>query len=262
MHVYLQCINAMRRKDNLMDNILGSVRDEIKAEVGKALNIKGFISDILEDYGIENYDNASKMFEWAPRYENLHNIESLDSLKSFKVHSGAWKFPIVIDYKSDIAFTFMKESNLSQKRKETKKTPPHYSKRLSMLNKPIFIQKSLNLLEQKTSYDILKEICPSIPIEDIPENLRMAIITFDSRGDEVIKITAGVYDNNLNAIDIEDWSQYIVTDYLEPNNKKQQLLETVNAINNNVVGFEQRKEDLIEFIDNKNDSSIEKITKK
>ena len=250
-----------------MENIITkTINPEFKKLVARSFNVNGFIDSIKREWNIEKYNNGTKIFEWMLRYESIHKIEDyIDSIKSYTITSGGWNLPLLIDSQSNIAFIFMKEANLNQKRKEINSSnkkfqrnqtwkPPHYAVRLSKLNKDIAKQLSLDIEEEKTSYEILKAICSEIDEKDVPADLKLMIVTFKTMGDELVKITGGYYDNNLMEIDSEDWSQYISNDYSA-------LLDTmlnkakIDEINNKILDIENAKDDLTEFIDDEDEQN-------
>lgn len=244
-----------------MKNIMtGKIDSEFKTLVAKAFYVAGFIDNIKREWEIQHYNNGAKIFEWMLRYESIHKIEEyVDSVKSYTITSGGWNLPLLINRDAKIAFIFMKESNLNQKRNEInsakKKSravqstkPPHYAVRLSKLNKEIATQLSFDLEESKTPYEIIKTVCPNINEFDVPDDLKLMIITFKTSGDELIKITAGFYDQNLFGIDAEDWSQFINSDYstiLDTKFNKEKIQE----LNNKIKDIEQSMDDLTEFIE-------------
>ena len=249
------------KKAGFMQYFLAETIDpEFKKLVAKSFNVTGFIDSIKREWSIENYNNGAKIFEWMLRYENIHKIENfVDGIKSYTITSGGWNLPLLIDINSKIAFIFMKETNLNQKRKEINSqdkkyqnsqswSPPHYSVRLSKINKDIAAQLSLDIEENQTKYDILKSICPEIDENDVSEDLKLMIVTFKSIGDALVRITAGFYDKNLMEIYSEDWSQYITNDYSA-------LLDT--RINKNKIDDINNKDDLTEFIDDEDEQSDE-----
>ena len=251
--------NKRERLDSMLNIITETINPEFKKLVARSFNVAGFIDNIKREWNIENYNNGAKIFEWILRYENIHKIEDyIDSIKSYTITSGGWNLPLLIDSNSKIAFIFMKEANLNQKRKELNSPntkyqnsqtwrPPHYVVRLSKLNKDIANQLTLEIEENQTAYEILKSICPEIDENYVPEDLKLMTVTFKSMGDELVKITGGFYDKNLMEIYTEDWSQYITNDYST-------LLDTrfnkdkVDEINNKIADIENSKDDLTEFI--------------
>lgn len=252
----------------MLNIITETIDPEFKKLVAKSFNVAGFIDSIKREWDIDKYNNGAKIFEWILRYENIHKIEDyIDSIKSYTITSGGWNLPLLIDNNSKIAFIFMKEANLNQKRKELNSPnkkyqnsqtwrPPHYVVRLSKLNKDIANQLTLNIEENQTAYEILKSICPEIDENDVPEDLKLMTVTFRSMGDELVKITGGFYDKNLMEIYTEDWSQYITNDYST-------LLDTrfnkdkIDEINSKIVDIESSKDDLTEFIDDEDEQNNE-----
>ncbi len=233
---------------------------EFKELVAKSFNVAGFIDSIKREYGVEHYNNGALMFEWMLRYHNLHKIQDyIEHIKSYTISSGVWDIPLLIDTKTKIAFIFVKEANLNQKRKEINSSnilskklsnpkPPHYAVRLSKLNRSIANQLSLDIFEEKTPYEILREICPSIVETDVPEDLKLMIVTFKNDKTALTKITAGFYDQRLMKIYEEDWSEYIDNNYssiLDNPYTKDKITE----INNKIIDLENKKDDLTEFID-------------
>lgn len=244
----------------MKNNMTDKINSEFKTLVARSFNVAGFIDNIKREWEIQHYNNGAKIFEWILRYESIHKIEEyVDDVKSYTITSGGWNFPLLINRNAKLAFIFMKESNLTLKRNEInsakKKShtiqstkPPHYAVRLSKLNKEIATQLSLDLEESKTPYEIIKAVCPNINEHDVPDDLKLMIVTFETSGDDLIKITSGFYDQNLLEIDSEDWSQFINSDYstlLDTKFNKEKIQE----LNNKIEDIEQAKDDLTEFID-------------
>ncbi|MDD3236668.1 MAG: DUF5986 family protein [Candidatus Gastranaerophilales bacterium] len=249
---------------------LGLVSENLKKEIGKCINVKGFIRNIKGEYDIEHYNNGASMFEWMLRYEKLHKISDIiENVNAYKLLSGIWNIPLLIDHKSNIAFIFMKENNLTRKRKEInnskkinvtsvpKVRPPHYAQRLCDINKWISKQLFLCLGEIRTPFQVLQEVCPGIQEHEVPKDLRIVIVTFNSQGDDISKLSAGFYDNKLHQIYVEDWSEYIDTSSFDPLNNDSSR-ELIDQINNKAIELETSKDELTEFIDdNINDEEDE-----
>ncbi len=187
---------------------------------------------------------------------------AIPNIKTFKIKCSVWCTPLVIDYVSNCAFIFMKESNLSQKRrrinvqerniKNSKNCKEYYGQILCKLNKDIQSQKTLDLESDDSAYEIIKKFCPSIEPTDIPVDLKLIIVTFKTYYNEISKIAAGLYDNNLLEISSIDWSSYIDSNSFTVLNRDD-INEIINEMKNNIVDFESSKDDLTEFIDDEND---------
>jgi hypothetical protein len=229
-----------------VSDYLNGISEEFKKSIGTVLNTNSNMSEIEEDYEL-TYNNGAAIFEWNFKYSNVEScLNGFPYIKCFTAKSGSWKFPLIIDYNNGIVFTLMKESNVDAKRKITNK-PLHYEKKLSKINKHIYLQQTLMLENnQESNYEILSSLCSDINIEDVPENLIHCLITFDTNHGEIKSIKANVFDELLHLIEpATNWNSHIEINYPKSNSSSKIAKQQIQENNEKIKQFAKKTEQLV-----------------
>ncbi len=248
-----------------MENILDNIRPEIIKHLVNSFNTKDFIADILYSGGIHNsrYKNAIGMFAWNKPYCEISKMESIfDDVMVFSANINAWDFPLVYDTRTQIVFLLMGENNLNQKRKQkvSEEHPPHYSKILCEINQPYSNQVPLFNEETEKPSNILCKFTSDDRIKNLPQDIKLVIVSSQKISGELLKVTGALFDKNLLLINDEvDWSSYIDNDYSSSNivdeNTEKRIIET----NANTLIMNTMKESLISIKQNIDQNTINEI---
>ena len=234
-----------------MNNTLESIRPEIIKHMVNSFNTKEFISDVLFSSGIQNspYQNAKGMFAWNKPYNEIGKMEQMfDDVLVFTASINAWNFPLGYDKRTQIMFILMSENNLNQKRKQkvSDEHATHYSKVLSEINQPHSNQVPLFKCEPKNPISVLKKFTSDARINELPQDIKLAIISSQKIQGELLKVSGALYDKNLLLIDNElDWSSYIDTDYNTYDIIDTRIENQISEANANTLIFNEMKEDLV-----------------
>jgi hypothetical protein len=250
-----------------MNDILEEIRPEIIRHMVNSFNTKEFITDVLYSSGIQNssYKNAVGMFAWNKPYSEIEKMEQLfDDILVFPASTNAWNFPLVYDKKTQIIFMLMSENNLNQRRKQkvTEEHSIHYSKILSGINQLYSNQIPLFRRKTKNPISILKQFSSDERIQELPEDIKLVIVSSQKIQGDLLKVSGALYDKNLLLIDKEaDWSSFIDTDYdsngLTTSKTQTQIAETnantsmINTMKENLVTLKQNtNKEIVNGIEN------------
>lgn len=248
-----------------MENILDDIRPEIIKHLVNSFNTKDFIADILYSGGIHNsrYQNAKGMFAWNKPYSEIDKMEQIfDDVIVFPANINAWDFPLVYDSKTQIVFLLMSENNLNQKRKQkvSEEHPPHYSKILCEINQPYSNQVPLFDEVAKNPINILSKFTSDGRINNLPQDIKIAIVSSQKIQGELLKVTGALFDKNLLLINDEvDWSSYIDNDYNSNSIVDENIEKQINETNANTLIMNTMKESLISIKENINQNTINEI---
>lgn len=245
-----------------MNNTLENIRPEIIKYMVNSFNTKEFISDVLFFSGIQNspYQNATGMFAWNKPYNEIGKMEQIfEDILVFPASINAWNFPLVYDKRTQIMFILMSENNLNQKRKQkvTDEHTTHYSKILSEINQTYSIQIPLIKYEPKNPINIIKKFTTDARIHELPQDIKLVIISSQKIQGELLKVSGALYDKDLILIDNEvDWSSLIDTNYDANSSVISRLENQVTDINANTLVMNMMKEDLVTLKQNTNNDIV------
>lgn len=248
-----------------MNSTLENIRPEIIRHMVNSFNTKGFITDALFSSGIQNspYQNAAGMFAWNKPYNEIGKMEQMfDDILVFPASINAWNFPLVYDKQTQIMFILMSENNLNQKRKQKviDEHTIHYSKVLSEINQPYSNQVPLFKYESKNPIGIIKKFSSDARIQELPQDIKLAIISSQKIQGDLLKVLGALYDKNLLLIGEEaDWSSFIDTDYDSNSLAASKIEKQITEANANTLIMNTVKENLVTLKRNTNKGVVNGI---
>ena len=189
------------------------------------------------------------MFAWNKPYEEMAKMEKLfDDILVFPSNINAWTFPLVYDVQTQSIFLAMSEGNVNQKRKQkvSEEHPPHYSKILCEINQPYSNQVSLFEQQTQNPVNILKRFTSDPRINELPQDIKLVIVSGHTIQGELVKVSGALFDKNLQLIDNEvDWSSYIDTSYDSNSILNDKAEEQISKTNTNTEIMNTLKENLV-----------------
>lgn len=155
----------------------------------------------------------------------------------------------------------MSENNLHQKRKQrdiNEKT--HYSKILSAINQPYSNQMPFLPYDSEKPLNIIKKFTSDERIKNLPQDIKLVIVSSQKIQGELLKVSGALYDKNLLLIDDEvDWSSFIDTDYSSNNIIDTNIEAQITETNANTLILNTMKENLVTLKQNNDKESVHGI---
>lgn len=197
--------------NNLLDGISQDVKQKIFECISQAVGEDRQEADA--HLGLRTHVSGP-FLNWDLIYRNLMNSFGDENVKCSATVRGMWTVLLLFDVKSDLLFSFMRDTRLEDVRHSKVGNQPKYVRSLIALNEELQApnkQQTLFEMEAESSQNeselmkILNDLCANFDCPVNPKEVHHALICFSGKFGGLSSLKAYILDNDLDVVCEQDW---------------------------------------------------------